>query len=174
MNDDYWNPAKLPFESDIGAGHPSSAQSEQRNRESAISERIAIRRAQDRSDPKTATRLLKRLAQQLSDGIPLSTDAAEFLGYALDRIAHDPTCAAACLGLVARRGRPRIGNVKRAEAMHEVRTLKSQKIPDKDGRNGDGAFTKAAELTSISASLIGRAWPDWKPFLESPDDSEPS
>jgi hypothetical protein len=63
MDDDYWNPARLPF-LPMAAGRPSAAHLNRRKRESATSERVAIRRALEQSDPETAKRLLKRLAQQ--------------------------------------------------------------------------------------------------------------
>lgn len=168
MDDDYWNPARLPF-LPMSAGRPSSADLEQRERDSTISERVAIQRASEQSDPETAKRLLKRLARRVRDGIPLSDYAREFLGEALEYIADDPSCAAPRLGLVAPKGRPPIDHFKLAEAATLVAKLVSENVPLKDGRNGPGAYTQAAQATGISASTIAREWPHWKIFIQSID-----
>lgn len=152
--------------SDIGGINRELVQERAQRRKMSAAEREIFDRRRDlllnnailQSDPEGTARYLCKLAMRLEDGEPLPHEVRRYVANAITETAIDPKNSGRAFGLISKQGRPKIDGRKICAAMETVAKLHAERVPLKDSRKGEGAFSLAAKEHRLSTETIKEWW----------------
>lgn len=159
-----WDIARIGFAGN-GEGLSRKDRLQIKKSQAEMSERVALRRAVEKSDPECTKRLIRSLAEQLLDGRKLTFWAREYLHDALIAIADKPSTAGAALGLVRPKHRPRSGELELKKWRIAERII-ALELPLKSNRKQEGAATIVAREFHVSEAAALAAWNEVGPYLK--------
>ncbi len=158
-----WDIARIGFAA-IGEGLSRKERNRIQRSQAEVSERIAVRRAVEKSDPESAKRLVLSLAQQLVDGRDLTYWAREYLHDALVATAERPSTAGAAFGLVRPKHRPKAKEVE-LRNWRIAERINALGLPLKGNRKQEGAASIAAREFEVEEATALAAWNEYGRYI---------